>query len=129
MFSARNWVSQASQISFGASFVQGGFFDCSALKNDEVSDYIVNPIKKVSKCQIFQWVWSFLGRNSQKTTLYIFLLNLLVAQGGQGVLYNLMADWRIEQFAFVVPDSFFLQIGLREALFWNMLVQILIQNC
>jgi len=30
---------------------------CSTLKNDQVSDYIINPIKKCSKCQNFLRVW------------------------------------------------------------------------
>ena len=30
-----------------SKYVQGVFFNWPALKNDQVSDYIVNPIKKV----------------------------------------------------------------------------------
>ena len=39
-------------MSHAVYIIQGGFFDWSAPKNDQVSDYIVNRIKKVLSVRI-----------------------------------------------------------------------------
>ena len=48
-----------------ALIVEGGF-DWSAIKNDQVLDYIVNPIKKVSEFPMGLELWA----GQKKNTLY-----------------------------------------------------------
>ena len=50
------WKAILPFIDYTIVLLQGGFFDWSALKNDQVSDYIVNPIKNVASVK-FPVVW------------------------------------------------------------------------